>query len=382
MFLEQLDHAACVGDVLSKWEVLAKQAADPNPFYEHWFLLPAIERMAAQRIHLLFVWEDEQRKKLLGLFPLCVENSFRGIPVKRTGLWRHLYCYLCTPLLIAEQRHAILEHVFDWIRQNKELPSFTSFYWINGDSQLAEQWLPSGNPDRNNILTGFRTDGNVRSVTRAILTLDQDFEKDYLPALRTKKRKDWQRNWRRLAELGNRRTDIFSADSPVSLFDQKVSEFLELEDNGWKRDQGTSLKSVPTHASFFRVMLQNAQAKGQAIILQIRCDDLPVGMVTVVTSACGRAAYTLKIASHPDFHRYSIGSQVILQLTEYALSSMTVELIDSCAAEDHPMINRLWQQRRNIENLLFSNKNATIKALIPLTDITVDLVRKVSRATA
>jgi hypothetical protein len=65
-------------------------------------------------------------------------------------------------------------------------------------------------------------------------------------------------------------------------------------------------------------------------------------------------AFTFKIAFDEDFARFSPG--VLLQL-EYlkVLDRDDIGWTDSCAVEDHPMINSLWKERRTI-----------IRATVPL----------------
>src|SRR6185503_20767205 len=64
------------------WEALAEQAAEPNPFYEHWMLLPALEAYGAgggvdasrsSEFRCVVVWENGT---LAGLFPMHLERRF------------------------------------------------------------------------------------------------------------------------------------------------------------------------------------------------------------------------------------------------------------------------------------------------------------------
>src|SRR5687767_8165859 len=59
--------------LVPQWEDLAVHALEPNPLYEHWMLLPALECLApGEGIRCVLVWIDgrEGQRTLGGLFPL------------------------------------------------------------------------------------------------------------------------------------------------------------------------------------------------------------------------------------------------------------------------------------------------------------------------
>src|SRR5262245_22132811 len=90
------------------WEDLAAAAIEPNVFYEHWMLLPALEAFAAGRdvgVALVLIHDVQNPQappKLGGLFPLERIRNFRNLKVSALSLWQHVHCYVCTPLLRAD----------------------------------------------------------------------------------------------------------------------------------------------------------------------------------------------------------------------------------------------------------------------------------------
>src|SRR5258705_3196240 len=72
------------------WQELASDAAEPNPFYEPWMLLPALRSFArSERVQVVLVSRGD---RLCGLFPIAWRRG-------RAELLRHRYCYLTAPLL-------------------------------------------------------------------------------------------------------------------------------------------------------------------------------------------------------------------------------------------------------------------------------------------
>ena len=68
-------------------------------------------------------------------------------------------------------------------------------------------------------------------------------------------------------------------------------------------------------------------------------------MVTFVTSP---GAYSYKIAYDEDYARFSPGVLIELDNIARAFADDRIAWTDSCAMEGHPMIERLWTERRAI----------------------------------
>ena len=64
----------------------------------------------------------------------------------------------------------------------------------------------------------------------------------------------------------------------------------------------------------------------------------------------GDTLYTFKIAHDPEFDRFSPGVTAMLGVTRRAIEDPACVLVDSCAAEDHPMINLLWHEKRTLND--------------------------------
>src|SRR5947207_15812929 len=85
--------------IVPDWESLAAEAAEPNPFYEHWMMLPALECYAAAAgLRCVAVWEDG---RLGALFPMRLERRWRGLPLGALRSWSHRNMLDCTPLVRA-----------------------------------------------------------------------------------------------------------------------------------------------------------------------------------------------------------------------------------------------------------------------------------------
>ncbi len=103
------------------WEQLAASALEPNPFYEHWMLLPAARHLSAGReLHFVLIFDTKPAKNssepvLCGFFPLERQKRYMDLPINGWALWKYRHCFLTTPLLRAGSAKECLSAFFDWL---------------------------------------------------------------------------------------------------------------------------------------------------------------------------------------------------------------------------------------------------------------------------
>src|SRR4051812_4217570 len=81
------------------WRRLAQAALEPNPFYEPWMLLPALEHLhggAELEVALVFGPSLDGEPLLCGVFPLERLRHFHGVPLPFGCLWRYAHCFSTT----------------------------------------------------------------------------------------------------------------------------------------------------------------------------------------------------------------------------------------------------------------------------------------------
>src|SRR5690606_19789050 len=71
-----------------------------------------------------------------------------------------------------------------------------------------------------------------------------------------------------------------------------------------------------------------------------------------------QGGFTYKIAFDETYKKYSPGILLQLHITQRQLEGTAGAWLDSCAVANHPMINRLWKERRSIQHLLISTGGA------------------------
>jgi hypothetical protein len=63
-------------------------------------------------------------------------------------------------------------------------------------------------------------------------------------------------------------------------------------------------------------------------------------------------AYTWKTAYDENFSAFSPGTLLMIEVTRQHLEDPNIEITDSCAVPDHPVMTRLWSERKPIGTLV------------------------------
>ena len=81
-------------------------------------------------------------------------------------------------------------------------------------------------------------------------------------------------------------------------------------------------------------------------------DARPIAAIIVLRS--GTTAWCWKIAYDERFARFSPGVELLLDVTRELLDDPSIIRADSCADENHPMIDHIWRERLVLADRLVS----------------------------
>jgi Acetyltransferase (GNAT) domain len=164
---------------------------------------------------------------------------------------------------------------------------------------------------------------------------------DYIEhALPRKKLKELSRQLRRLGDDGAAAWDI--ARDPAAI-GAALTDFLTLEEAGWKGRAGTAAARSPSLRAFLEAAVAALAHEGKAEIMRLMLAGRAIAALIVLRS--GDTAWCWKIAYDEQHARASPGVQLMLQATKALLAEPGLSHIDSCAAPDHPMIDHIWRER-------------------------------------
>lgn len=318
---------------IMQWDALAQGASEPNPFFESWFLLPALRALDPQgEVRLLCFHIDGQ---LAGLMPFHRSRSYYSYPFPHAANWVHPNCFLGAPLVARGCEAGFWRAMLEWKDRKcrsamflhlTEMPLAGELY--DGlEEVIAEQNRPSGIVMR-----------EQRPVLSSPLPSESYFESAYSP----KRRRELRRQFNRLSEAGK-------VDFVWHWDDAKIvpwcEDFLKIEASGWKHEAGSALACSGTTKALFCEALAAAAARGKLVRLSLLLDDRPIAMLANFVDAPG--SFGFKTAFDEDFACYSPGVQLEREYLK-TLDRDDIAWCDSCAAPDHPVISEMWTARRAI----------------------------------
>ncbi|WP_202391316.1 GNAT family N-acetyltransferase [Allopontixanthobacter sediminis] len=323
-------------DAIAEWDALALTASEPNPFFESWNLLPALANLDRGSNARVAIFRCDG--KLCGLMPVARSARYYGYPVPHWHNWVHHNAFCGIPLVSKGYESAF------WTALLQTLDSRPR----NGLFLHLTQ-LPTGGAVHTaliRLLAGQeRPAGVVHSEQRAMLQSAGPPEAYFEASLSGKKRKELRRQHSRLSEAGAVK---FRRDLTGEAIDAWCDDFLKLEQAGWKGRGGSALASDPATASYFRATLRGGATRGRAERLTLSLNDRPIAMLVNFLAAPG--SFSFKTAFDEDYSRFSPG--VLLQRENLALLGRPdIDWCDSCASADHPMIERIWREKRTIQRI-------------------------------
>jgi CelD/BcsL family acetyltransferase involved in cellulose biosynthesis len=338
-----LDDPVALAAHIAAWEDLAAEATDVNPFYEPWMLLPALEAFAKDVAIQFVLAYAEQRGApplLCGFFPLERVSRYRGLPVRHVRMWRHLHCFLGTPLVRRGYAKQCLSALGDWLAADARGAATMIWSEITADGGFYSA-LRDTIEDRGTF--AFRSYRRERGMLHRISDGETYLQRNLSKA----SRRDFSRLERRLGEHGRvtYRALESAADAP-----RWIDGFLALEAAGWKGARGSALGSSAAGQRFFTRSALEAARRGRLMMLGLFCGERAVALKCNFIAREGSFAF--KIAYDEAFARYSPGTLLELENIRAFHRRPGLQWMDSCAAPEHFMVNRLWLDRRPLADLI------------------------------
>jgi CelD/BcsL family acetyltransferase involved in cellulose biosynthesis len=315
------------------WDALAARAAEPNPFAEHRCLEAGLAAFDARgRVQLATLSAGGEP---VGLMPLARRPHYERYPFPNLGNWLHANAFCGAPLVAAGHEHAFWRELLAWADRHAGLALFFHLEAMPADGPLYAAL-------RDVCAIEARPAAVVHRVERALLASDLAPAAYFDASMSGKKRKELRRQHTRLAEQGALCFERRADDEGLGAW---TGAFLALERSGWKGSEGSALACESAKARFFAEALRGAAAAGRLERLTLRLDGTPIAMLANFVTPPG--AYSFKTTYDERYARFSPG--VLLQRENLdLLAREDIAWADSCAAADHPMIERIWREKRTV----------------------------------
>ncbi|TPK77431.1 GNAT family N-acetyltransferase [Mesorhizobium sp. B2-4-15] len=329
-------------DLVEELDYLCTRTIEPNVFFNPRFLAPAMPRLEDREVRLAVIRDgDEYRNRLRLLVPFSVERPVvpLGVPVMRT--WSSPFGPLGTPLIDRDDPVGVVEDFFSMLsRPHLKLPKVFV---------LPDIWLDG--PVASLLGTVAETRGLMLVTTgqtpRPVLESQADGDAYLKASLRSHHYREFRRLKRRLADLG--RLEHIVARGPEEIR-HAIESFLTLEAAGWKGRERTAMAIDRYRAAFAREAVHRLAEQDMCRIHSLTLDGRTIACLIVFVES--GIAYTWKTAYEETLAAYSPGTLLMIEVTRRHLDDPNIMMTDSCAVPDHPVMSRLWSERKPIGTLV------------------------------
>ena len=341
-----LSVASC-DELKNQWQALADDAREPNPFVDWYFVRSAAKHLNLQRGALIFqVWSGD---RLVGVMVFASNWSVGRLPVPVMATLKHDYSFLGAPLIAGGFENNFASALVEWLDAKPK--SALGIYFVdqasNGPFMRAMMARES---------KGERCYHRVHSFTRA----SQIFaDRSASTSQSFSPKKKLRAKFRKLNDLGSVKFEVLSDQQFLSAW---IDEFLLMEAQSWKSLGGTAVANNASHEAFFRNVLADAFTLGKLRFCRLSLDEKAIAYSFDLLH--NREAFAIKIAHDRALDKYSPGVLLEQANLNDLVANKIVRSIDSCAAEDHPVLNGLWAERKEIVQYVVSGKSIIGRAWI------------------
>ncbi len=335
-------YASAGFDLVDELDHLSARSIEPNVFFNPRFLAPAMPRLEDREVRLAVIRDAEgNRNRLRMLLPFSIERAPVPLAAPIIRAWSSPYGPVGTPIIDADDPVAVVEDFIDMIaRPHLKFPQVLVLPDMRLDGHVASV-LRSVALQRNLYLV------ETSRVERAFLQSDLDGDAYLKQTLRSHHLREFRRLRRRLGELGKLEYSIARQPDDVRI---GVEAFLSLEATGWKGRQRTAMVVDRFRAAFAREAAYGLAQRDMCRVHMLTLDGRIIAcLIVFIENGC---AYTWKTAFDETYSAFSPGTLLMIDVTGTHLDDPNIVMTDSCAIPDHPVMDRLWAERRAMGTLV------------------------------
>ncbi len=329
-------------DLVEELDFLCVRTVEPNIFFNPRFLAPAMPRLEDREVRLAVIRDgDRDKNRLRLLVPFSVEKPAvpLSVPVMRT--WSSPFGPLGTPLVDRDDPVGVLEDFFSMLgRKHLNLPRVLILPDLRMDGPVARLIRTAALGLDLPVVTTSRS-------MRPFLDSDLDAETYLRTALKPHHFREFRRLKRRLAETGDL---VYSVARQPDEIRNALETFLALEASGWKGRERTAMVIDRYRAAFAREAINRLAQRDLCRIHTLSLDGAAIASLIVFVEA--GQAYTWKTAYDENHAAFSPGTLLMIEVTRQHLDDPNIEATDSCAVPDHPIMSRLWSERREMGTMV------------------------------
>jgi CelD/BcsL family acetyltransferase involved in cellulose biosynthesis len=329
-------------ELVDELDYLCARTIEPNVFFNPHFLAPAMPRLEDREVRLAVIRDgDEYKNRLRLLVPFSIERPPMPLGVSIMRTWASPFGPLGTPLVDRDDPGGVIEDFIAMLsRPHLKLPKVLVLPDMRLDGAVAS--LVKSIAEARGL-----PQVTMSKVERAFLESSLDGDAYLKASLTSNRYREFRRLKRKLAEQGELVHEVARGPEEIR---PAIEGFLALEAAGWKGRRRTAMATDRYRAAFAREAVHGLAEHDLCRIHSLTSGGKLIASLIVFVEA--GVAYTWKTAYDENFASFSPGVLLMIEVTKQHLDDPNIDLTDSCAVPDHPMISRLWSERKPIGTLV------------------------------
>lgn len=342
-FVARPTAAACTATIISgarlrsldprEWDDLAESEIEENPFLARQYVLAGLDALGDA--NGMQVVELRMGGVLSGLIPFRTRPACGVLPFRQAQLALNLYQVHGAPLIRKEGADETLMAFLDC----PGLPLHWAFPHIDFNGPFANAIT------RVAARRGLRTLQTRRYMRPVLTRMDEGFHSFMRNVVGPGRDKDLARRLRRLREIGEVR---FERATDPMLVAQRVEDFLQIENAGWKGKRRTSFLAREDDARFARLAF--TAENGFTSVDSLLLDGTPIAMVVNIST--GPSLFTAKCAFDEKYRKFAPGLVLEYLAIEHFYSGVPYEEVDAATSVDGHMLLGFWNSAKPMGTLI------------------------------
>ncbi|MEL7540126.1 MAG: GNAT family N-acetyltransferase [Pseudomonadota bacterium] len=332
-----------IAEVRAEWLDLAVSASEKNTYFLPWFIEASLHLESMKNVRPLRIYAE---KALIGLWLFTEDFGYAKLPVffRRTAL--HPHQFSGTPLVRRGDEQSFIEGILGWLDASSLKQSFLLLPMMTGEGPLFTAFIDAcGEQGR----TWYELTRNQRAALNPI----KSARRSAVDHIGKSRRRGLKRRREKLSDIGPVRFERLRSRDDI---DPWLTDFLRLENQGWKKDKGNAILQNPQDIALYGALVPAAFEHGHLNFSRLVIDDKPIAYA--MDLICEDYIYCLKCAHDRAYRKFAPGILLEFELLREYDNLDKDYHIDTCAAPDNAMLNDLYPDRKPYVTLAIARKNA------------------------
>jgi len=326
-------------DIAEIWQDLALCATEKNIFNFPWFIIPSLPLLEEKKPEILTVFQDDL---LIGLLIICPDRGYAKLPLSFARTALHPDQFLGMPLVRDGYADQFAAGLCEWLDAGPSKVSFLLLSSLTVGNELTDAIVATCKAQNRHLVEAERFErAAIASKAREVADTDTLLSKS--------RRKSLRRKMKQLSDEGTVTIEKLSDEADIEAW---LCDFINMENSGWKKENGSSILSQSKDVDFYHAMIPTAFRKGAVNFFRLCVAGKPIAYTLDMISAPD--AYCMKTAFDQEYKRFSPGVLMEFETLKYYREHPDFSMVDSCTDPDNEMLNEMWPDRKAIVSLLIS----------------------------